>query len=142
MTAMAEGAAISRTLSEYALLVLGRAYACFTSTSVSVSFGPLVAISLTSPNPGAVVLVLCDVRLQRRPLVGHEHVLEGAVGHLGRPVQLQRLGHVFGHTLLVLLPVGLPDLRVLRHDDAGLGAFLADLPRAAGARDLAVLDLF
>jgi hypothetical protein len=53
MAAMAEGAAISRTLSEFALLVLGRAYACFTSTSVSVSFGPLVAISLTSPNPGA-----------------------------------------------------------------------------------------
>ena len=34
----------------------------------------------------SVVFVLGDVTFERGPFSGHEHVIEGTVGHFGRPV--------------------------------------------------------
>src|SRR5215213_1162521 len=93
-------------------------------------------------HPANVVLPLEENRLERRPLLGLHHVIEGTVGHPHRFVQADRFGHVLGLAFVVLLAVGLTHLRMGLHDDPRLGSVDPGLPRALCAHHLAVFVLF
>src|SRR5215213_3052014 len=92
-------------------------------------------------HPANVVLPLEENRLERRPLLGLHHVIEGTVGHPHRFVQAEHSGHVLGLAFVVLLAVGLTHLRMSLHDDPRLGSVNPCLPRALCAHHLAVFVL-
>src|SRR5215213_6269622 len=54
-------------------------------------------------NPTNVVLLLGEAGLEGRPLLGHQYVIEGTVGHRYRRVRAGHPGHVLGFALVVLL---------------------------------------
>src|SRR5215212_823585 len=93
------------------------------------------------PYPRSVVLLLGDIRLERRPLIGHQDVIEGTVRYGGRSIPFQRPSHVLCDALVVLLAVGVADLGISGHDDTRLGSVLPGFPGPLAARDLAVLVL-
>src|SRR5215203_4767812 len=91
--------------------------------------------------PSYVVLLLVEDRLERRPLLGLKHTIKRTVGHSDRCVQALHLRLVFGLAFVVLLMVGLTNLRVGLHDDPRLGSINPCLPRALCANYLAILVL-
>src|SRR5207237_5770453 len=89
----------------------------------------------------ARVVLLPGLRLKRAALGGHQHALERPVGNGDRaaaedPRLVERLPR-----RVVLLTVGVARARVAGHDDSGLRAVDAGLPRVARLDQAAVVSL-
>src|SRR5215207_10802026 len=103
---------------------------------------------LFSDEPGAwcEVLVLEDAGLEGRPVLGHQDVLEGAVGSgdgvvEAGGVEAEHLAHVLGLATVVLLAVGVANPRVRLHYDPRLCTVDPGLPRTLPGHDLPVFQL-
>ena len=87
-------------------------------------------------NAARVELVLEDLRLQRRVVLGHEHTVEASVRNLDFLLEAQDLCGVFGLALVVLLAVRQSDRRLGRDEYPRLRAVDSGLPRTGRRRDL------
>jgi hypothetical protein len=85
--------------------------------------------------------VLEHPAVERREVLREQHVVEVPERHLHLLAQAEDLCPVLRLSRSVLLPVGRPDPRMHRHDDASLRSIDAGLPRTGGRDDLPVLVL-
>src|ERR671936_484366 len=96
---------------------------------------------LHEPDAADVVLVVDEVRLERRPLLRQLGMSIRAIRDRHRCRQAQHLRVVLGLPLVVLLLVRDADPWVRLHDDSRLRSVAPRLPRALTARDLPALEL-
>ena len=105
---------------------------------------PRVALHLQRqhrPDIPDVELLLDDLRLERRRVLGLERAREVAERDADRLVEAEHLRPVLGLARVVLLPVGHADLRLGGEQDARQRSVDARLPGARVAGGLAVLEL-
>src|SRR5262245_33140748 len=74
------------------------------------------------PDAACVVLVFEHLRLERGGVLGLQHAVVRARGHLGVLGHREHLGHVLRLATVELLPVAFTDHRLDGHHDPGLGA--------------------